>query len=287
MKKILLPTDFSDDSMLAAEYALGLAEDLDAHVHLLHVFLPPGAMGDPLAYGAGRAAMAIPETAVGMKAQLLARMERFVHPLRLKAPERISYAVVEGATVEEIVDTCTEESMDMILMSTHGESALYRTLFGSVTAATIRRAPVPVLALPRAARYQGIKKIAYATDGSITDGRRLWQLSQQFQALNPQLYAVHVVEANEQPTHPQDEASISQELDRQLHQYDPDLPFETHVIKCEQLREGLEQFIQEHDIDLLALSTHKRNLFASWFYPSTAKHLLFHLATPLWVMHRE
>ena len=51
MKKILVPTDFSKASEHAAKYAFGLAKDLWADIHFIHVYQPPLLLGDPLTYG--------------------------------------------------------------------------------------------------------------------------------------------------------------------------------------------------------------------------------------------
>jgi nucleotide-binding universal stress UspA family protein len=49
--------------------------------------------------------------------------------------------------------------------------------------------------------------------------------------------------------------------------------------------EGIEKYISEKGIDILAVTTHKRNLITSFLRPSIAKELLLEIKIPLLVFH--
>jgi nucleotide-binding universal stress UspA family protein len=46
----------------------------------------------------------------------------------------------------------------------------------------------------------------------------------------------------------------------------------------------MEDYIRKYEIDIIVLTAHKRNIFASLFYPSIANQMLFHTDTPILVM---
>ena len=58
---------------------------------------------------------------------------------------RVESLVMEGDPVDMILRAAEETHSDMIVMGTHGRTALARLLLGSVAEAVLRKAPCPVL----------------------------------------------------------------------------------------------------------------------------------------------
>lgn len=139
-KKILLPVDFSDSSLIAARQAAMLARHFHAEMTLLHVaeiqvFHPvTGAFG----FGTG------PGEAV--RAEHMAARRR---QLGQFASTELSEVAVKrivccGDPARIIVNRAMEEQSDLILMPTHGGGAFRRFLLGSVTAKVLHDAESPV-----------------------------------------------------------------------------------------------------------------------------------------------
>ena len=139
LKKILVPTDFSDASGKALEYAAVFAPQFGAAITLLHI-AEVGSMG--YEHGAGD----------------FPRMEA---QLRIAAEKQIADCVKGGAAVEiqvrrgwpfggkrayhEIVETARSQHADLIVISTHGFSGLDHLIMGSTAERVVRHAPCPVL----------------------------------------------------------------------------------------------------------------------------------------------
>ncbi|NJO90574.1 MAG: universal stress protein [Chloroflexia bacterium] len=51
------------------------------------------------------------------------------------------------------------------------------------------------------------------------------------------------------------------------------------------MSETLQDFINERSIDIIAMTTHKRNFISRLFYPSMTKKMLFQTDTPMLVFH--
>jgi nucleotide-binding universal stress UspA family protein len=138
MKRILVPTDFSECARKALQYAIPLAEQHEAEIVLLYVAPSPAYAGGE--YGIiDTSAMNAELTTAGEK-----RLETYVREeLRGKVPAETM--VRTGSPTAEIIDVASKMPADIIVISTHGYSGLKHVLLGSVAEHVVRHAPCPVL----------------------------------------------------------------------------------------------------------------------------------------------
>lgn len=130
---ILHPTDFSDHSDFAFRLACALARDYKARLILLHV-VPP-----PMVIYAGGPVPAETWPSVEEVKEKLRQLEGHAHHVRVESQ------VMEGDPVDMILRAAKESNSDVIVMGTHGRTALARLLMGSVAELVLRKAPCPVL----------------------------------------------------------------------------------------------------------------------------------------------
>ena len=142
IEKLLCPTDFSELSIGAMEYAGLLAEKFGASLHVLHVvdqaYQYWMAMG-PESIPAGPSAEEMTSTA---KKQMAEFVRQHV-PASLKATTE----VVSGRPFMEIIRIAKERAVDLIVIGTHGHGALSQILLGSVANKVVHKAPCPVLSV--------------------------------------------------------------------------------------------------------------------------------------------
>ena len=141
LDKILVPTDFSEFSRPAMEYGCAIAARFGAELNLLHI-VPDPAMLVPEA-----AAFSI-ETMQAQSESLVKDAEAMLQKLPLDGwgnEKPIVRAVRVGAAFMEIIDYARENSIDLIVIGTHGRSGLMHILMGSVAERIVRKAPCPVL----------------------------------------------------------------------------------------------------------------------------------------------
>lgn len=140
--RILVPTDFSEFSRPAVNYAVAMAERFAAQLHILHVVPDP--------------AMLVPDAAVfsveSMQAQsekLVADAERMLQqiPEPSVVVQSITRAVRVGAAFMEIIEYAQSQQIDLIVIGTHGRSGFAHILMGSVAERVVRKAPCPVLSV--------------------------------------------------------------------------------------------------------------------------------------------
>jgi len=139
VKKILFPTDFSDPSRLAMNYAIELAGHFKAHLEIVHIMLDETQMVsfylpqvtaqsivDDMAEGAGK------------------EMKEFCSSFpELKDIEH-NCQLIKGNPFTEILKLAKEMPADMIVIGTHGRTGLEHMLFGSTAEKVVREAPCPV-----------------------------------------------------------------------------------------------------------------------------------------------
>jgi nucleotide-binding universal stress UspA family protein len=136
LKKILIPTDFSDHSDQALRWGASLAEKYSALMLLLHV-IPP-AMEEVSTHGS-----ASEEIIMELEAKVEARLyEIALTDLDDTRPVEVKIAV--GKPAEEILRVAGEEVVDLIVMGAHGHSGLAHALLGSTAETVLRTAPCPV-----------------------------------------------------------------------------------------------------------------------------------------------
>ncbi len=141
LDRILVPTDFSDFSRPAMQYGCAMAARFGAELHLLHI-VPDPAMLVPEA-----AAFSV-ETMQTQSESLVKDAEAMLEKLPPDGWENEKPTVREvrvGAAFIEIIDYARENSIDLIVIGTHGRSGLMHILMGSVAERIVRKAPCPVL----------------------------------------------------------------------------------------------------------------------------------------------
>ena len=138
---ILVPTDFSDPSDAALDYARGLAATFGAALHVLHVMEAPFTAG-PLGTGGALAEAPVLYTELFARARgALARRVSAADRTRLNATTEI----VAGRSANCIVEYAIDRHVDLIVMGTHGRTGMAHLLMGSVAEKVVRTAPCPVM----------------------------------------------------------------------------------------------------------------------------------------------
>lgn len=137
VKKILIPTDGSEHSLRAAEYAISIAKLVNAQI--LVVFVVDDFVLDQMAKITER------EVAERNLKQDGKGYVNYVLSLAEKAGLNASSLIVEGQPFERIVHIAKDVNADLIVMGTYGRRGADRILIGSVSERVIGYAPCPVL----------------------------------------------------------------------------------------------------------------------------------------------
>jgi nucleotide-binding universal stress UspA family protein len=138
LKRILVPTDFSECSEAAVKYARAFAEAFGGSLHVLHVIQDP--------YTQPWAAEAFPAPLAEMLVEWQDQARKRLTASLPEAEQKTAViATTVGSPFYEIVRYASEQEIDLIVIGTHGRGALGHMLLGSVAEKVVRKAPCPVL----------------------------------------------------------------------------------------------------------------------------------------------
>jgi nucleotide-binding universal stress UspA family protein len=141
VKRILVPVDFSKDSLRALAYAGDLAKSFGAELRLLHVVDQTYLANAPeFSFANPKLAKLLEEQWQAAQAQMI----RIGADLGKKR-QRVRILMKGGSPAQVIADTARSSAADLIVMGTHGRTGLAHMLIGSVAERVVRIASCPVL----------------------------------------------------------------------------------------------------------------------------------------------
>ena len=159
VNRILVPTDFSDTSDAALEYASLLAGRSGASVQLLHV------LDDPFVTEGMAAEAYITEAPMLRSAMLRDAQERLAHRVVPRiAGMRIDSEVLFGRGAKTIAEYAADRGFDLIVMGTHGRAGVSHLLLGSVAERLVRTAPCPVMTVRHIRQPKVYTELVYDVD---------------------------------------------------------------------------------------------------------------------------
>jgi nucleotide-binding universal stress UspA family protein len=140
VKKILVPTDFSEHSYAAVRWAAALARDLSAELVLLHVIDSKSGYSIPPEFS-----LYLPE-AEEIRRHVDRQLEALVGELPKAA--RARFVVAEGRAAPAILEVARNVRADLVVIASRGAGALAAAVFGGTVSKVLHEATCPVLVHP-------------------------------------------------------------------------------------------------------------------------------------------
>ena len=268
MKTIIVPTDFSEVSLNAVNYAADMAVEINASIILLHVVEVADAIVTEFPMS-------------GITFQEINR-EQQLNDLKAAIEQRTHHAIsvdtchLAGNIAYELTEICKRTNPFAVVMAPHAASKLERFFFNSLTYYSATHLPCPVLVVPGKKRYTPIKKIGFATDMkgiSHIPVKAIKTITLAFKASLDLIY-VGKKEADI-------EISPTEKLllRHRLRDFNPSFHFEKNDI----VKKGIELFARDKNIDLVLIIPKKHGLF----HRSQSKQVIFHLPVPAMALHEN
>lgn len=288
-RRILVPVDFSDYSMKACAIAFNMAKELDAKVKILHVYFNPYyptalPMSETFAYqGKEEKEFQNIINKVKKNIQVLCNtIDEKVASGELP-PINYSYVLREGLPEEEIVSFTKEYKPALIIMGTRGIDQKDADLIGSVTAEVIEMTQIPLITVPEKTKFtdlKNVKHIAFLTNFSQRDLVSFDLMSKLIAPYDMKISLTHIAVKKWDRWDEIKMEGIKSYFSKQY----PSLRFDYQLIEADDMLTSLDEYIKNSKIEILALTTSKRNIFARMFSPSISRKMLFHSDTPLLVL---
>lgn len=277
MKKILLPTDFSEAATNAFVHALEFAKNVNAELILLHTFEIP-------VYDS----QFFPENYAAIYSSIeLAKFEMFkdeIPKLRTIAAERklddivIRHRLMDGDLIYNLKNAVEEDQIDFVIMGTTGVSDWTKFFLGSNTNSVISEVQVPVLCIPTDAKCKKIKTIGFTTRYREKDKKELKKVLKIAKKTNAKVKSLYVKTSN---------SDVTDVMIKEWQNEFANENVEFLVLPSDEVKETILDFILYKDIDVLTTIKHKRSFFESLFESSLTKKITKEVSIPVLVMHED
>jgi len=271
---ILCPTDFSECSLNAIEYASKLGEKYQADLILFHVLNQADYLKlSPLDTSGANQINFITEKLTNLKEAV----SRESIPKGLKSCQ-IDHR--KGKIVKATLDYSNLIKADMIVLGTEGINDLRENIIGSRASRIVESADVDVLVVPRRVFFKAPKKLVYASDYLEEDKLAIQKIVQIAQFYDSEIDLVHV-------------SSSQKAIDKLLHmtmveEIEPFIAYDkvNFVLKSyrNDLALGIENYLNVSKGDILFTLSKKRTFFEQIFTNSISKKMAYFINKPLWVI---
>lgn len=269
MKKILVPTDFSQHAEYALKVAAQIARKNNAEVILLHLLELPHQAGDAMS-----ASHEIPEI-MFFKNAAMNRLEEMMDSDYLDGLE-VSEVVQFDMTFEGVMDISNKNQVDLIIMGSHGASGFKEMFIGSNAEKVVRNSTVPVLIIKKEIENFEVNKFVFASD--FTDEAKP-AFSKVVEFANKFGAHLHLVMINTPNSFKS--TLIAQEIidsfvkNFSIHSYS------THIFNDANVEKGILNFANSIDADLIGMCTHGRKGLSHFFNGSISEDLVNHAVRPV------
>jgi len=257
--KILLPTDFSENSLKSIDYALFIFGVNEVQYHLLHTF----------EIVSTRASDGIKELKSEMEKQADENLVELANEIIKKHPlVKLSLEYQYGALCD-FIHQIDNKQYDFIVMGTKGSSGLKEVFLGSNSWDVIVSTHIPVLVLPENVDFKQNLKLLFAIDPYQLPSKQVVEL---------------LLKMEENTSFEINLLAIKNNGDFNLNKINElfkGIRFNLIVTENEDIEKAIEIYQQKKQIDLLVMVNQHRSFWENLFHTSTTKKLTFHTKTPL------
>lgn len=286
-KNVLVPVDFSDQSLMACCFAFDYAASIGAEVYLLHVFFPP-VYSSMLPFenevNTIQEYRMVLDSVKEKMADLVGKINKMIENKEL--PD-ISFKdkIYEGVAEEEILHFASKKKSSLIVMGTRNKDPENKKVLGSVAAEVMERASTTVVAIPEDTpylRFSGMKRIAFMTNLDKRDLISFDSLYDIVKVNGAEVILIHIADENN------DWSKVKLSGFKQyLNDKYPDLKVEIKMMMDDGNLTGIDNLIKEMGIDAISMTKYRRTLFSRMMTPSMTKRVFFKLDTPLIVFNKK
>ncbi len=276
MKNILLPTDFSNNSVNAIKYAVQLFKDDKCTFYVLNTYTPS-------IYYLEYVPVSPTESGISdvVKQNILKSLSDIVDNIKgefKNQNHKFESIAAFNTLILEINDLVTEKNIDYIVMGTKGATGAKEILFGSNTVHVIKNAKCPVLAIPSDFAYESPHEILFPSDYEVNfKDDHIKPIIDIAVLHHSRVNVLNVSYGNEL-------TEIQNTNKKKLEDYFKNNAYFFHSISNQDIPEAISKFQLKKRINLLVMINNKHSFFENLFFKSTINQIGFHLNIPFLVI---
>ena len=276
MKRVLLPTDFSENAFNAACYALELFQNETCVFYLMNTYTPPiyrvdYALGSPGQLG-------LPDDfqhfAMNNLKEFEAKLKKRINNPRHSIALHSAFNTLE----DEIKKMAKNENIDVIIMGTQGATGAKELFFGSNTLHAIRKAEVPLLAIPSQHKFMAPKNLLFPTDLEISFSKTpleiLVNLSQLWKS------TIHILHVTAPDGLDNEQLKNKKALERLIS--GPEVLY--HDYPDQELLNAINDFNDKNPVEILVMVQNKHTFLERLFIEPIIRNIGLHSQVPFLVL---
>ena len=275
MKTILLPTDFSSNSLNAIDFAVDIFSDVICKFYILNVQKASSFISDDFRTMS-------PSTTIYQS--LIANTKTAITEIIIKQESvknqnhEFEAMVDYDNFVDAINQACLIKGIDLIVMGTKGATGAERVIFGSNAVRVMQRSIAPVLTIPEGCTFNGLDKIAFTSNYlSHYNDDELMPLMELAELYQSKIDVLHLVE----------EKHLSDEQENNKAFLDSLFRFVNHefiALEESDIFDMVKSYVDTNNIKLLAMMSRKHSFLERLFTKHNVETFGFKLDIPMLVM---
>lgn len=275
MKRILLPTDFSENAYNAIRYAVQLFEKEDCDFYLLNTYTPVLYDNEYLVYSSSQ-----PTLTEIYRNNSMQGLERVLRRIKRNFKnETHNFFKISSFNLlsDEIKEVVTEKEIDLIVMGTKGVTGAQEILFGTHTVHAIKKTRCPLLVIPDHYEYKPPMRILFPTDYEAEIPKVLKILIEIAELHSSTLHILHVYfDPKLSPEQTIQKKSLGKAFKNNGHHF--------YSIKEKSVTRAIFDFQEENDVDMLAMVNNKKSFFENLLFTPVVNEIGFNVKVPFLVM---
>lgn len=269
MKKILVPTDFSDHAYYALKVASQIAKKNGGEIILLHMLELPHQAGD--AIGSGHD---LPEIML-FKNSAINKLEDLMDDPALDGVQ-VSEIIQFELAFDGIMKVSSKNDVDLIVMGSHGASGFKEMFIGSNAEKVVRNSEVPVLIIKKEVGEFNVDKFVFASDFTDEIKKPFNKVVDFANKFGAELELVMInTPSSFKPT------KLAQEIMDKFTANFTINKFSTNIYNDVNIETGILNFSNHINADLIGVCTHGRKGIAHFFNGSISEDLVNHALRPV------
>ena len=279
MRRILLPTDFSENALNAIRYAVQLFKNSSCEFYMLHTYTPA-------AYNVG----SMSDSYSALELQKVTKqnadrsMEELVETISAEFKNKNHHfhkIVTFNLLVHEIQDIVENKGIDMIIMGTQGATGAQEVFLGTHTMYTIKKVNCPVIAVPSGFGYERPKEILFPTDYRLSKSNPYLSLIREICDLHTA--RLNILNAYYGEPLDNDQKQVKVYLDV----YFKDNSHLFHIAENTDVHGAIEKFQVKNKINLLIMIHNRHNFFENLLFKPIINEIAYHTNIPFLVIPSE
>ncbi|WP_109299401.1 universal stress protein [Aquimarina sp. AU474] len=279
MKRILLPTDFSDNAFNAICYALHFFENEECTFYILNTFTPASYhvgyfVENPIPYG-------LEDIAMMNSKKEMDRIEEKIKEEFNNPKHRFKKISIFNLLIDQINATVQKYDIDLIVMGTKGATGAKEIFIGTNTMYTLKKVKCPVIAVPSNFEYEKPKEILFPTDYQLSTTNKFLPLLKDI--CNSHDSRLNILNAYYGVALNQDKEETKVFLDN----YFQENAHVFHVVDCMDVLQAIEDFQEMHIVNLLVMVHNRHSFFENLLFKPVVNQIAYRTNIPFLVIPSE